>query len=329
VWLNDREEFYLQYLADIRPPKIPQTQPMSIGSSFDARVKSFLYHALYEYYGPNDEFSFDTIFEAQVEPHNRDWALPHSKYVFDCYKKSGALADLLLQLQNAVKDARFEFTVEARVQHEINLAGVPLLGKPDLHYISAMENHVTHDWKVNGYCSKRGVSPTPGYVNLRDGYGPGDAAPSRTANRPHKDAQLVRVGDIDINVSSWLEDINEQWARQLCIYGWVLGEPIGSNFIVGIEQIVSRPSDFDDCPRLVRVASFRNRISPDFQHKLYKLITEIWRRLEEGPQAIFDDMTPAESCERCHTLDQYHKAYEGDDPKDKWFNEVTREHKGW
>ena len=32
-------EYYLKYLADAHPPRSPQTQPMSVGSAFDAFVK--------------------------------------------------------------------------------------------------------------------------------------------------------------------------------------------------------------------------------------------------------------------------------------------------
>ena len=124
TWEADQEEFYLRYLADKRPPRMPQTQPMSIGSAFDAYVKSYYHKVLFNTVDP--EFEFDTIFINQVEEHNRDWALVAGKYAFDAYQTSGALADLLNELQKSQSDPRFEFTLQDEFM------GVPLLGKPDL-----------------------------------------------------------------------------------------------------------------------------------------------------------------------------------------------------
>ena len=240
LWESDRENFYLSYLADHRPPKIPQTQPMSVGSAFDAFVKSELFYRLFGNWGEGDRFKFEAIFESQVEPHNRAWALDAGEHVFKAYEKSGALADLVLELKQATEDPRFEFKIEARVIHATNLGGVQLLGKPDLHFVSGEGNRVINDWKVNGYCGRHSVSPKPGYVNCRDGWNTKIIPPSRTSNKPHKNAQVMRIGDIDINAAVWLEDVDSTWARQLTIYAWVMGEPIGSNFIVGIDQIVSQ-----------------------------------------------------------------------------------------
>ena len=47
VWKRDQEQFYLQYLAEKRPPREPQTQPMAVGAAFDAYVKSYLYNRYY------------------------------------------------------------------------------------------------------------------------------------------------------------------------------------------------------------------------------------------------------------------------------------------
>lgn len=327
-WQTDRDEFYLTYLAEERPPRIGQTQPMSIGSAFDARVKSHLHYNLFGNYGPGDQFEFDNIFEAQVEPHNRDWALPNSQHVFDSYVNSGALADLMIELSEAIQDPRFEFTVEARISHEAHVGEVVLLGKPDLHYVAKTGHHCLGDWKVNGYCSNYPLSPKPNYVNVRDGWSSKVGPATRTSNAPHKNAQVMRVGNVDLNIACYLEDIDTTWAQQLCIYGWVLGEPIGSDFIVGIEQIVNTGKKNNDLP-LLRIATFRNRIAAEFQHRLFRTVSDIWRRIHAGPEHIFDDLSEEASAERCATLDNFHKAYQGDSPNDQWFQSVTREHRNY
>ncbi|MEK0324354.1 MAG: hypothetical protein QQN63_01515 [Nitrosopumilus sp.] len=317
--LSDMEEFYLRYLADVKTEKFPQTQPMSIGSAFDAKVKSYLHYNLFGNYGKGDIYDFKNIFELQVEAHNRDWAIQHCEIVFKAYKKSGSLADLMLELQSANGQPRFEITLEGRVSHETNVGGVPLLGKPDLYFVSAGGSHVIRDWKVNGYCGTRNLSPKRGYVTIRDGWGSQDGPPSRNVNTPHKDAQCIRISGINVNIADYLENIDAAWAQQLSIYGWLLGEPIASNFIVGIEQLVCSPGK-------IRVATFSNRISPDFQHSLYRTASNLWAKIQSGH--IFSELSLEESRDRCLTLDRYHEAFKpSDDPKDKWFAQATRKQK--
>ena len=72
---KDREEFFLRYLASNRPDKIPQEHPASIGSAFDARVKSELSQVLGV---PGNEYG--PLFQAQVEEQNREFAGPAGDY---------------------------------------------------------------------------------------------------------------------------------------------------------------------------------------------------------------------------------------------------------
>ena len=72
VWKRDKEQYYLQYLAEKRPPHEPQTQPMSVGSAFDAYIKSHLYNKLLPGGPLADQFDFMKIFTGQVENHNTE-----------------------------------------------------------------------------------------------------------------------------------------------------------------------------------------------------------------------------------------------------------------
>jgi len=101
------DQYYMNYLADVRPPRSKQTPAMAVGSAFDAYVKSHLHQVVY---GTNDpKYELQNLFEAQVEPHCRDECWTAGKYLFDCYKASGALTDLMLELSSAVDEPRFEF----------------------------------------------------------------------------------------------------------------------------------------------------------------------------------------------------------------------------
>ena len=305
LWGADRQEFYLKYLTDNRPPKMPQTQPMSVGSAFDAYVKSYLVERLR---GKVSKFEFIVIFEQQVEPHNRDFALEAGKICFEAYKESGALKDLLKQLQKASNEPRFEFKAEGDV------AGIPLNGRPDLHYISEVGAHIIVDWKVNGYCSKRGVSPKRGYVLCRDGWTGGQSKSHRTA---HKDAQVMRIGDMEINIAQFFEEIDESWARQLSIYAWLEGEEVGSPFVICIEQLACQPGK-------IRIANHRARSSKGYQEMLMQHITEIWTAIQSGH--VFDDLSREANDAKCKQLNNYYKAFEGGTDNDKWFTQTVRQH---
>ncbi|RLJ04708.1 MAG: hypothetical protein DRP08_01040 [Candidatus Aenigmatarchaeota archaeon] len=302
----DRDEFYLKYLADNRPPRLPQTQPMAIGSSFDAYVKNYLYERLF---GVNHDpkFGLQKIFEDQVETHNRAWAWEHGNYVFKCYKESGALSDLILQLEAAQGQPRFEFTVEALI------GGVPLLGKPDVYFVSRQGARIIIDWKVNGYCANRSTSPKKGFINCRDTW---VGKQTRGNNMPHKDAQPMLINGMMVNAAGYFEHVDISWTNQLAVYAWLVGEPVGGDFIVGIDQIISK--GMPPKPQL-RVAQHRAKISALHQEALIKSIQDMWSVIKTG--YIFDNVSRDESDDRCKTLDGY---YAGLDEGDSWFNQATR-----
>lgn len=312
LFYEDRMEFYLKYLADERPPRMPQTRPMSVGSAFDAYAKNYIVNAIMGAEAP-PEYDLDTIFTTQVEAHNRDWARVAGEYVFECYKTSGALADLMIELELAAALPRFEFTVQKVIND------IPLLGKPDIWFITKEGMNVLIDWKVNGYCAKRSVSPKKGYILIRDGWK--DKKHSRSHGCAHKDAQIMKVGGLMVNLAVNLEDVDINWASQTTLYAWLMGEEIGGRFVVGIDQIVAKPTEGK--PEL-RIARHRARVSKKFQEELWKRIKHVWHTIQYGH--IFEDMTREESDARCLTLNDYHKAYDGDDPKEKWFQEITRGH---
>jgi hypothetical protein len=291
---------------------------MSIGSAFDAYVKSFLVDRLFGL-EQRPEFELASIFEEQVEPEHRDWAWEAGKYAFECYKRSGALLNLLTDLRGSSVDPRFEFTVTSEVRlKEDHATGVVFLGKPDCWFVTAEGTHVIPDWKVNGFCSKKSaVSPKKGYVTVLDGWGPDRAPASRGYGNAHKDANVVRHEGILMSVGHTLENIDHDWALAAAIYAWLLGEPVGSDFVAGIEQIVAKPDQVDR--PLLRVASFRNNISQRFQVELFLKAAYVWRVAHSD--YIFTDLTLEQSQEKCAALDRLHHAFSDTSAKGKWFTQ--------
>lgn len=284
---NDLEDYATKYLLKNRPPRMPQTQPMSVGSSFDAYAKSYLYRNLFGNYGPDDTYRKEVIFESQVEEHNWDWARTAGQDCFDKYKSSGALADMMSDLQKASGPPRFEFSVSDFV--EFQGFSVPLLGKPDIYFINEHGVRVIYDWKVNGYCSKRNTSPMKGYVNCRD---------VRKGNvYPHKDAVMAPFKGVTINCMMHLEDGNKEWADQLSIYSWLMGEPIGGEDVVfGIDQITG--------PGCSRISSHRVRIKPQWQFRLAERACQIWDIVDSGH--IFRELSREQSDAKLQQLEDLH-----------------------
>ena len=336
---QDRTEFYLRYCAEGRVPKIPQNHPMSIGSAFDAFVKNYLVGHLFG--SVPDQFAIEAIFESQVEEQNRSWAFEHGESLFNAYRSSGALADLLIELSGAVADPRFEFSVESRIAHSAHPLGIPLLGKPDA-YCKLSDRALIIDWKVNGFCASasRPVSPKKGYTRLRESRavgafgsnGFGSNGFGSNGFKSHKDCQIMGINGINVNIASTLDTVDVGWASQLCIYMWVLGEPIGTRAICGVEQLCCAGEE--RCAPL-RVASHRSCISAAFQTALLDRLALMWTAITTGH--IFDRLSRADSDSRCHMLDLQNIAYSTEcvgfedlkgvkrnEANEEWFKTTTR-----
>jgi hypothetical protein len=321
TFLGNAEDYYIRYLSDNPIPNEPQNQPMSIGSAFDAYAKSWLHENLFGK-GNDPKYSFEALFEAQVEKQNRDWARQNGLYAFDCYKQSGALSDLLLDLRKANGDPRFEFKVQGAVHgyregKTTKIEQVILHGRPDVAYINAAGYQVVLDFKVNGYCSNSPPSPMPGYLRLR--------APGRTNLGSHKDCQPMVVDGLMINISTYLENLGiqgEEWATQLAIYHWLLGSPFCSHtLLVGIDQIVCNANK-GALPE-IRVAEHRLRISKEWQQRTFDIACHIWSCIHSDH--FFRDLTLEQSQARCAVLDKQLESLQGDGSlNDNWLAAVSR-----
>lgn len=259
LFKKDREAFFSKYMTEHRPPSIAQTQPMAVGSAFDAYVKSCLVKYVYGGFDGREEFELDAIIEAQVEPQNRDWAIKAGKHIFDEYQNSGALLNLMTDISRAIVEPRFEFETRETVD------GVPLLGKPDLFFETPNALWCA-DFKVNGYCGKGNTSPKAGYVNLVDAYG--------SYPKQHKNCVINVVDGLEINAATTMEQVDEQWAIQLTIYAWTLGLDPNDEFMAMIEQVACR-GDKGDKPEL-RFARHACQVGADFRNQLRHDIMEIW-----------------------------------------------------
>lgn len=315
------EEFYLRYMADRRPPRLPQVDAMAVGSAFDAYVKSMLSYALF---GRNmsSQFEFGRIFESQVEPQCRDFALKAGKHVFKAYKFCGAYDDLLKLLQQSVEPPRFEFSVEGKIGE------APFLGKPDCRFVLDLGEgriHCIWDWKVKGYCSKYGASPSKGYMTCLDGFP--STKPSRSHGKEHGMFLAMQDRGLTIN-AGYMETCNDEYADQLTLYSWLLGErPGDESVILGIEETVAKFLG-EGVPPQLRYARHRGRVKGEYQLKLFDRVQSVWQRITSGH--IFTDMTKEENDARCAVLEDMSLGLAMDQSEEgQWMNDATRPQRKW
>lgn len=286
---KDKELYYIEYLAERRPDREPQTEAMAIGSAFDAYVKSAIAEAVFGR-GVKTQLEFESLFERAVEPHVRDRARVDGAVVFELYKSSGSLADLLTQLHS---DVEMEFEVRGTIIDKSE-NGLVLLGKPDLSFKTKDGTAVLLDWKVNGAYSKYNVSPMKGYTQLR---GPGGSL-----LKPHKECVPGNYKGLRINLATTLEQLNETWAEQLSVYGWLCGMDVGSEFIVMIDQIAGPLGS-------QRIAEHRLLIGRTFQTLLHLSLVEMWETIRSDH--YFRDMSIEDSKARCLLLEEAYQPLDG------------------
>ena len=249
TYQQNPKKFYIMYLSEqgksISRPK--QNQAMSIGSAFDAFLKSYV-----------GNYDAVKLFEDQVEAENRDWAWENGKKVFEFYKECGALDHLLEDIEASIIEPVYEFDVIGKLKVTNDI--VPLFGKPDMFLFTSEGRRIITDFKVNGYCSKSGVSPAKGYIRILPG---GDR---------HKNCVINDFDGAKINSFYKMEEVNKDWAIQLATYAWMLGEPAPSDFIAHIEQIAC--SHKSKTP--LRVATHKLQIGEEFQNDLKKQYADLW-----------------------------------------------------
>jgi hypothetical protein len=279
LYWSDTEAWYIKYMSENRLPRAPQTRPMSVGSAFDALIKATLYRRFYGEVPPGHKYSAQTMLKEQVEEPIREWATTAGLNALIQYQNSGALADLILETAGHQQIPQFEFTVRETIS--FNGFDVPILGKPDMYYMTSDGLRVILDWKVNGYCAKSPTSPAPGYIKCRDGWDFATHKPSRSHNMPHPNANPHDHRNFKVS-SVPLEEASELYASQTATYAWLMGEPIGSdNFVCAIEQLCGYPFDGSDIPGL-RIASHRSVISPAYQETLVGKYVDCWKAYKTG-----------------------------------------------
>lgn len=329
LFYQDQDEFYMRYICQEKPPRPPQTLPMAAGSAFDAFVKSYLHESLFGK-GYDPKFDLKTLFEAQVESQLRDQSWSVGEYLFKQYQKSGALADLMTELSQAITKPMFEIEVKGVIDGyregvTKDISGVVFLGKPDVFYINKYGTHVILDWKTTGFYGRYNKSPTKGYVRLRS-LGQVNQNMYRIESCHNSCVPLMHKG-IMINAALYLENINPDWACQLTIYALLCGCSLGEDFIVAIDEICCLglkriQYEGHDYPE-VRIAEHRLRVHPDTQYKILAKAQHMWELVHS--EHFFRDIDLEQSKKKCQYLDEIaRKLNNPDSSNDDWLFKNSR-----
>ncbi len=270
------EEFYRIYCSATRPARSPQNHYMAVGSAFDAYAKAQLYKDLVNKGDPAMEF--ETLFNVQVEEQCRAAARVDGLDVWNNYQKNGGYHNLVKDVRGCIGDPRFEQKVETTID------GVKLLGKPDVMFIHRGGARVITDFKVQGYYSKAAPSAKNGFILRLPG------------GKCHKNACVQNHKGFAINLTCPLHATNEEWAEQLSMYAWVMGEKVGSDFILSIDHLLCNMEK-----KTIETVRYAGICQPQWQFDFFNKLKTAWTNIEQG--YIFTNMTYEENLAKCKTLD--------------------------
>ena len=248
--------------------RLPEEQglPASVGSAFDYFIKIYLAQKM-EWHGTVGgklENMRNTLYKGMysetergrfygksvseilwalnvTNPENKMEAAGAGKLIFEAYKKTPM----------SKPDAYVDIEIHSKYTLKHNGTEVPMFGKGDA-IVKAPGGIAPKDWK----CSYGIVSPTKGYKTVwRNGVN----------SSPHKDYKK----------DTPMELINPDWATQLCIYNWMMGNQIGNVSYGYIDQAFFKNNE-------VCIAEYEGVITPDFQHRVADRIVSAWNSLRDG-----------------------------------------------
>jgi hypothetical protein len=74
-----------------------------------------------------------------------------------------------------------------------------------------------------------------------------------------------------------MEEVDENWAKQLAIYLWVCGHNVGSDGLVAIDYVT-----VDGRDKRVRIAEYRGTVGSTFQRCWMEEIKRVWASICAG-----------------------------------------------
>ena len=262
VFERQPNTFYLQRMAPDPIPYEPQSLPAAVGSAFDYYVKIdlvkkgvieesiFRDRIFRDIWNPTqkdklqDKSTAHAMWVTNVSEEHSDEAEKFGKFLFDKYRYNGYKPEIFEDIE---------------IHRHYNLLPdpvVPLFGKLDATVRGPDGDVEPFDWKTSGYGSESGMSPKKGY------------------SQAYRDGQPIGAHK-DYSPDVPMHEINPEWAAQLCVYGWIMGKPIGVPFYGQIEGLFIRS-------HAITVAKYRAEITQEFQIQLAARFRMAWLSIKTG-----------------------------------------------
>jgi len=228
-------KFYINRLSALNIEKEPQTLAAAIGSAFDYYIKEKII---------TDKLQHKILILSELKKSIEvKEANNIGKEIFNKY-----LENVPFDI-NEYQDVEICKHIGLNLMEFFNIKSiVPIYMK-----IDAIKNNKIHDWKVSGWTSIMGTSPKPGYYCIWDNGRPKSCHENYYEN--------IELQEIDVN-----------WATQLCTYGWYLGL-MGKKFLVTIDLLC-----FNNRNEL-RVAKYQAWITPEFQKSVATRYALLWQSI--------------------------------------------------
>ena len=247
----------MRYLcpAHLKLPRMEQTPQMAVGNVFDIHMK---YH-LASTVGRRDldprmlEESIDARYLGRRgSPDKIDQlVLWEGLRAYHAYKESPALRLLLEGVTNVEVPSG-----AARIT-----GGVPIWGKPDAELFRA-GRRVVQDWKVSGAFATNKPSAETGWSY--------HFAKRMVGGEP----KWIDEGPHHRSVEP-LELLKEEWAIQLAMYAWLLGDAPGSDISGQIDKVLLLDGEVD-------VYVYRTTVGRDFQLRILSELQLCWQKVLAG-----------------------------------------------
>jgi hypothetical protein len=252
MWRSCPEKFFLKKGSGYKFES-KQGIPAAMGCAFDAFVKRWIAHKIGLSHEP--KLQMETLID-QID-------IPDTDELYDEIVASGRnTAEFYVNNGLAQRLVEKENVIDLEMECFNELDGVRLLGKPDGAIKFDDGRIIPLDWKVRGYKSKYGYSPTQGYISYV------------TADGQVKSAHAK---------NDWpLEKLNENWAIQMTIYYWLLNDlqpPFTEPAHAAIEEVCF------GAKHLV-FTQMRPHITVEFQNKLWEEIKTCWLNWKFPPAVI-------------------------------------------
>jgi len=265
---------------------------MAFGSAFDSFVKHALVRHLYgeQAVQRGEPYHLETLFASTVDPEQQAWAWETGKWAFSKYQEFGAFDALLSEMKDAKSLPKFEDNLNATITLPSGTQ-IPLHGYPDGWYRNAEDQLIILDWKCNGYKAKSNISPRKHYILQR---------PKLT---PYKTATVKEFNGITINEGICFSEVSPEWATQILLYSWMLGEPVGHSPVVAqIDQILLKPSKTEQeiLTPGCRIVTYRSLILEEFQQKVISQLEDVWKAVQRG--SIYLNMDEEEAHQRVQQM---------------------------